>query len=246
MEYKRGRKGSTGGAVLYVTMAVAFVLIAVITAMALFFKITEIRVEGAVTYTADRIITASGIERDTSVFFLNASSAQRGIRSALPYVDTVKVTRKLPGTVVITVTETSAAAYAASGGKYYLFDVTGRILEETSSVPAVTELRGAVPVEPAVGKSLSFGQNESVRLRALTQVLGKAAQCEMLGRMAWIDVTNLSAVTFDYNGYLFNIGAADELDMKFDTLISGFLAKNPDPGNGRSVYYDAGIAGLRF
>ena len=114
----KGRNRYTpGDGALYVTVAVAFILIIAIAAMGLFFKITDITVEGAEKYTAGQIIAVSGIEKDNSVFFLNASSAEVAIKSALPYVDTVKVTRHLPGTVTIRITESVSAAYIASGGR---------------------------------------------------------------------------------------------------------------------------------
>ncbi len=246
MGNKRGRTGNTGGGTaLYVTMAAAFALIAVITAMALFFKITEIRVEGEERYTADEIIKASGIEPDTSVFFINASSAQIDIKGALPYVDTVKVTRKLPGTIVISVTESKAVAYIASGGKYYLMDAGGRILEETASVPSKTELRGVKAVEPTVGKTLSLGESESVRCGAALELLKFMDGQDKLGLTGWIDFSNMSAVIVEYNGYRINIGTCDELDSKFK-LINDFLSKNTEPGNGKSVFYDDKKKGLWF
>ena len=64
--------------------------------------------------------------------------------------------------------------------------------------------------------------------------------------MAWIDMTNLSAITFDYNGYRFNFGADDELDLKFGTLLADFLKVHPDPGSGQTAFYDAKVKGLRF
>ncbi len=243
----KGRNRYTpGDGALYVTVAVAFILIAAITAMGLFFKITDITVEGAEKYTQSQIIAVSGIEKDTSIFFLNSSAAEIAIKSALPYVDTVKVVRRLPGTVSIRITEAVSAAYISSGGSYYIVDLAGRILEKSSYVPQGVEIRGVEPVDPEAGKTLSFGENESARLRALTDVLKKASECGRLDRMAWIDISNLSAITFDYNGYRFNIGTAEELDLKFDDLLSKFLAANKDPGNGQNVYYDDNLKGLRF
>lgn len=237
---------SPGDGALFVTVAVAFILITAIAAMGLFFKITDITVEGAEKYTAGQIIAVSGIEKDNSVFFLNSSAAEIAIKSALPYVDTVKVIRHLPGTVTIQITESVSAAYIASGGSYYILDLNGRILEKSSYVPQGVEIRGAIPEDPQAGKTISFGKNETPRVTALTDYLKTASKYQRLDKMAWIDMTNLSAITFDYNGYRFNFGADDELDLKFGTLLRDFLKDHTDPGNGQSVYYDAKIKGLHF
>ena len=85
-----------GGTALYVTIAAAFLVIAVILAMALFFKISDITVEGASRYTGGQIVEASGIELDDSIFFVSTGSAEIHIKDALPYIDSVSVTRDLP------------------------------------------------------------------------------------------------------------------------------------------------------
>lgn len=247
MGNRRGRNGSLGGgASLYVTMAVAFMLIAVIVAMALFFKITDIVVEGAEKYSDAQVIEASGIEMDTSVFFISASSAEIAVKSALPYVDTVKVTRKLPGAVVISVTESTPAAYVTSGGKNYIVDAKGRVLEETSSTPSAAELRGVTPVSPEPGKALSLGEGESVRLTSAVDLMEFLEEDGLLDKTTSIDMTNMASVVVEYNGYRINIGTCDELDFKFNNLINDFLEKHPEPGNGKSVIYDDKIMGLHF
>lgn len=224
------------GTALYITLAVAFLLIAVFIAMAIFFNITEITVEGAKKYTQAQILEASGIEKDGSIFFLNAGEAEIAIKNALPYVDTVKIARNLPGTVTIIVTESEAAAYFTYGGSSWITDIDGRILEETSSAPAnLTELRGIAAESPDVGKNLNL--SETVRLRGLKDLLATLKKSEMLDLTTWIDMTNLSAVTFEYNGYKVNISGTDDLDFKFSILINQVFAQHTEKGYGQSVIY---------
>lgn len=230
------RRSGGGGTALYITLAGAFLLIAVFVAMALFFKITDITVEGTRMYSPRELIDASGVELDDSIFFLNTSRAQIAIKDALPYVDTVKITRRLPGTVVITVTESVGAACFAFEGSWWVTDLSGRILERASAAPAgLVELRGVAPVSPAVGKTLDLGA-ETVRLRALMDTLAALDRHGRIGLTTWLDVTNLSAVTFSYNGYKVNIGDAQDLDGRFDILDNVF-AQFSEPGRGQSVVY---------
>lgn len=241
------RSFKTGGMALYVTLAVAFLLIAVFLAMALFFKITDITVEGAQKYTVQEIIDASGVEADGSIFFLNVSEAEIAVKNELPYVDTVKITRQLPGTVSISVTESTAAAYFTAGGSQWIVDLNCRILEETSAVPTgLVEIRGIAPEEPKVGKSLDLGAGEVVRLRGLKDMLKISGEWETLGLTAWLDMTNLSAVTFEYNGYKVNIGGPEDLDHKFNILLNQVMAAHPDTGSGQSIIYNKDEDSLHY
>lgn len=240
------RSFGRGGTALYITLAAAFLLIALFVAMAVFFKITDITVEGAQKYSAQEIIDASGVELDGSIFFLNAGSAQIAIKNALPYVDTVKISRNLPGTVSITVTESVAAAYFTSGGSQWVIDLGGRILEERVTVPAgLPEVRGITAKDPKAGKNLDLGSGETVRLRGLKEFL---ETLEIKGRLdltTSIDMTNLSSVVFEYNGYKINIGEIDDLDHKFSALDNAFK-RLTDPGYGQWLIYDKGDGGMHY
>ncbi len=236
---RNGRRGS--GTALYVTMAGAFLVIAVVAALGLFFKISAITVAGGKRYTDQDIINASGLETDSSILFVNMSGAEVRIKNALPYVDSVKVTRKLPGTVVIEVTEIDPAAYFTSGGSVWLMDVSGRILEQTDGlgVSGVTEIRGIAPETPEINKTLSLGSSESVRLRCLLNILKMLSERERLELTEWVDVSNLASVTFYCNGYRINVHQADDLEDlkgKFD-LLRDFFEEYSEPGHGQEVVY---------
>ncbi len=239
MEHYGGKKNTRGaGAGLYITLGAAFLLIALFLAMALFFKITDITVEGPRRYTAQQIIDASGVEPDGSIFFLDASKAQIAIKDALPYIDTVKIARRLPGTVVITVTESVGEAYFSAAGAYWITDAAGRILEKTDAAPTgLTELRGFTAVDPREGKKLDLGAAESVRQSALLDTLSALRDNDMLDLTAFLDVTNLSAVLFEYNGYNVNFGEANEFDTKFRILIDQIFVRYTEKGYGQSFIY---------
>lgn len=232
-----------GGTALYVTIAAAFLVIAVILAMALFFKISDITVEGASRYTGGQIVEASGIELDDSIFFVSTGSAEIHIKDALPYIDSVSVTRDLPGRVVIKVTESIPAATVQNGGSVLLLDADLRILDEIVAVPAGTvEIRGVTPVEPKPGSDLDLGENESARLSSLREFMVALRDNGVIGSVKWLDVSNLSSVVFDYNGYTVNFGRVEDLARKFQ-LLDHFTKQNPQAGSGQNVIYDEGQGG---
>ncbi len=246
MANPKGRWAAGRGAALYVTLAVAFTVIILITAMALFFKISDITVEGAARYSEREILLASGIEEDNSIFFLSSGKAEVAIKSQLPYIDSVKVERRLPGSVVIRVTESVPAAYIPYDGSYWVIDLTGRILEKVSSAPeGLVVISGATPEKPEVGKALTLGSAETVRLTAITETLTALRDNGKLELTTSLDVSNLSAITFEYYGYRVDFGKAGNWDNKFN-LLDNFLRDHPERGTGQKVYYNENNGGLYY
>ena len=105
---RRSRQRRSGA--LFKVLAVLITAIAILLAMSVFFKISRIDVAGAERYSPEEIIEASGIELGENLFFVDRFDAASRIFAELSYIDTVTVTRQLPNHILITVTESSAAA----------------------------------------------------------------------------------------------------------------------------------------
>lgn len=214
---ERAEENRKNGGTLYITVIVALMLLAVIVGLSVFFNIETIEVEGASAYSAAEIIEASGIETDGSIFFLNDSAAAVRIKNAFAYVDEVQIVKTLPGTVTIRVTETPPVAWFESAGSYWVVSSQTKILERTDSITSrnLAELRGIEPIMPAVGDYISLGESGSVKLGYLTSVLRELDRAGMSGKVAWLDMTNLSAVSFFYdNRFTVLLGRADEVQDK--------------------------------
>ncbi|MEX2055153.1 MAG: FtsQ-type POTRA domain-containing protein, partial [Candidatus Andersenbacteria bacterium] len=65
-----------------------------------------------------------------NIFFLPTDALQNAIIAAIPEIETVHVTRKLPGTVKAIVQEKSPALLFSSNAHYYFVDATGIAYEE--------------------------------------------------------------------------------------------------------------------
>ena len=84
---------------LYKVLVFAAICGAIAVALALFFKVETISVVGNSRYSADQIVEAGGISPGGNMFFLNKYNASEKITSALPYIETVRISRQLPGTL---------------------------------------------------------------------------------------------------------------------------------------------------
>lgn len=141
---------------------VVAVVLALTLGMAIFFKVEVVNVAGAEKYSAWQILEASGIQVASedgpgeNLLTLNKFRAGGRIKTALPYVDEVKVSIKLPDTVNIEITELKVVyAIGDSQGGWWLMDAHGTIVDETTQLAAetYTRIQGVQIQVPEIGQS---------------------------------------------------------------------------------------------
>lgn len=104
------------------------VIVAVIFVMSVFFRVSDIQVEGNTHYTDEEIIRAIDIEEGDNLFFFDRFAALSRVFAKLPYVEEVSVERKLPNKVTITVKESQALAYIVLGDEDWTIDHSCKVL----------------------------------------------------------------------------------------------------------------------
>ncbi len=87
-----------------------------------FFRVNEIRVEGAGEMQRGDILNAGEISEGMSIFLLREKSAAERMQEQLPWVKQVEISRNLPDTVVITIDERRPAGYVITADGYWLID----------------------------------------------------------------------------------------------------------------------------
>ena len=110
---KRKSRGSrTAGSVIL--LFAVFLLIGTIV----FFRVRSVDVQGAVVYTEEEIVQGSGVNPGENLLFLRGAAVSERLFDSLPYLESVRVAKKLPGTLVITVTERRPVACVFAGGSW--------------------------------------------------------------------------------------------------------------------------------
>lgn len=197
---QRGRFG-----VLYKLLSMVLIVAAIVSACIVFFRVNDIVVEGEGKYTAQQIIEASGIEMRENLFLLNKNQAYLQIYNQLPYVDEVSIQRKLPDTILITVTESTPVAALSYGGEWWLLDARAKLLErgDQSIAAGYAQLIGLTPLTPTVGKPLAVDEEESRRLNALEELLSALHTYDLASQVTdFIDCSADNAIRFGWNGTL--------------------------------------------
>ena len=109
------------------------IIIGIIIALALtapIFNITDIEVEGNNKITSNTIISLSGLKKGENIFKFNNLVQEKIKENA--YIESVKISRKLPGKVVIEVEERKIKYQTNLINSYVYIDKNGYILENSS------------------------------------------------------------------------------------------------------------------
>ena len=140
-----------------ITFASCFLLIAIVIIFALttpIFNINYIEVTGNSKISSDTIISISGLKKGQNIFKFNNSTIQNIKENK--YIDEVKIKRKLPGTIIISVKEREIKYQIKLLNSYAYIDKNGYILE-------VSTVKQEVPI--IVG--FNMNENELINKKML-------------------------------------------------------------------------------
>ena len=192
-------------------------------ALALFFKVQTITVTGSSRYTPQQIIEAGGIQVGDNMFFLNKYHTSEKITAALPYVETVRISRQLPDTLVVTVTECTAPAAVQQEGKLWLLSGDGKIVDckAASASAKYAMVKGLSLLEPQVGTAIQVAEEEQASAQLLLTLLGLLRDKNMLADVQSIDLSDSASVMLRY---LDRFDVTFRWDADFDYKLDYLLA----------------------
>ncbi len=207
---RRSRKMS-----IYGFIVAAFVIAGgVAISYTFLFNISEIRVSGeSDVYSAEEIVSASGIKEGDNLLRMNTGKSEKRILEKLLYVETATVDRDFPTSVDIKVTRCVPAYNVNYKDGTLLVSRKGKILADngfvTDGLPIVY---GYEPLEMTPGKVISSSNKH--KGAAFEEFLACAAN-EDASAIASVDMTDEFAVVVNYkDGMVFKMGSWDDVAYK--------------------------------
>ena len=212
-------------------VTVGAVVLALVLAMSVFFRVEHIQVSGMDQYTAWDISLASGIHQGDSLFSLELPAAAAKIKE-LDYVKDVRIGIRLPNMVIIDITEVRVTyAIKAQGEDWWLVDSSGRIIEKAQedAQENYTKILGvhlrnpkegeqAVALEtssPSVdeeGNTIPVTVTAAHRLTVALDIADYLENNGIIGQAASIDVNDLGNIQVWY-GQQYQIKLGDEMQL---------------------------------
>ena len=230
---------------------VAAVVVAIVLAMAVFFKVEYVEVSGHGQYTAQQIKEASGIKEGDNLFSFGLPNAAAKIK-ALPYVKSVRIGIKLPHTVMIEITEVQVTyAMKAQNDDWWLVSSDGKVVAqaEGTSQEDHPKILGVHLLNPQVGLSVvaqettkpDVDENGNTIPVTVTDAQRLATAMELaqyleangiLGQVVSIDVNNLGDIQMWYGTqYQVKLGDTSQLAYKISSMKSAIDELNKQPHN---------------
>lgn len=174
----------------------------VILALTLFFRVDTVVAKGQMRYTAQEVCEASGVEKGDNLYLLNKYDVSSRIREALPYIEDIRINRKLPDTLLIEVTECAEPLAVVQEGSAWLVSTRGQIVDQKEAGEAehYGVISGCELLAPSVGTKIALVSEYSLQEESLLSLLTELAGAGMLEKVDAIRLDDISTLYLDYDG----------------------------------------------
>lgn len=204
---------------LIVLALLSMIAVTVFLAESLLLRVTEIKVTGDEIYAQEDILKLCGVREGDNLLLIPASDREQKLESQLPYISKAKITRKIPGTVIIEITASRGVCSIESGGAWYVIAGDGKVLETCPGPKeGLMQVLGVTVQSAKVGETLVLDNEEASTV--FTEIVGIIDRLGEDGQSAAseftkMDLTNLYDMRLWYQDRIECIlGSNIQLDYK--------------------------------
>ena len=204
------------------------IVVAVLLSMVIFFRVQTIEVVGNGYYSPEEIVQAAGVAEGDNLLTVSRGSVAGNVMAQLPYIESVRVTRRLPNMLLLTVSEFDATyAVTDTAGDWYLITANGKVTEKVEAREAKSHIQVTEPIidPPTVGEIIKVHAAEGEelaaqgQLNALTSILTEIENAELVKQIVSVSVPSSYHITVSYEGrFEVDLGNTERLDYKLEFL----------------------------
>lgn len=208
-------------------------------------KTINVNISNGQILTSEEIIALSNINIGENIFSMTKRSIRKEIEKN-PYVESVKVSRQLPGKLKINIVERKVKYQIENEGKYYSLDDKGYILDEVEERKEVILISGYASEDLNPGSRMN--EDDLNKLSDVNVILQEAKSNELEEMITKIDISDNDdyKIYFDNEGKVAYIGDTQSindkmayvkkiLDMESD--FEGEIFVNVDLSGGEYPYF---------
>lgn len=241
---KRRKRNTFRKVIIWLTVTVAIVAVGTVLSLTVFFHIDTISVSGNELYTEEEILTQCTIDIGENLFLSDTEKAKKTLEQSLPYIYNAEISRKLPYTIQIKITEASPAYSVKNEKKYILLDDNFKVLENDADkaqgiLISKAEIDSAVPGTTAEFKDAEVGEclkmlADTVRDNSFTEITS-----------IYSNGVNDNYVVYDKR-IEFKLGSCDDLENKIYQGLTACEELNQSNPNAKGVMTVTGGKSLYF
>lgn len=185
---------------LYLVLSFVLIVVALISGCVMFFRIEEIQVSGSTKYSNEQILSVADVDENANLLLLPEQTISQRVVSSLPYVNRVKLKRKLPTTLSIVIEECVPLAAIQGDGPWFILDENAKVLErvEGSIASGYIQISGLDLVEPVVGETAQVSEVDHMKLKGLCGLLTALHEKGVASQVQWIDLAGETKIEMGY------------------------------------------------
>lgn len=204
----------------------------------IFFRAKNIRIEGGSYYSAEEIISETGITAQDNLFFLDEEEIESRLTLRFPFLKSVRIRRILPTTLVLEITEDEPAYTADIRGEYFLLSTSLRVLRRGSTREeaiggetdaALCAIQLPTVTYAVVGRPIGFIRESTYSyMLSFLETLGQSEYAERIGLIDAESKFRIS-IYLDDRRYKVIFGSAEEVTDKiafFTNILKQKLEEN--------------------
>lgn len=182
-------------------------------------RVRNFTVSGISQYELNEIVNASGVKRGDLLYSMKKKEIAEKILKGCPYLESVDVEARFPGTVYFRVTERRPQWYIEISGDYYALDANLVVIAESSSAQNLIDGNTTKLILPYLQSAISgelpkFGSSEN-EVRRVLEVISTVRQTSFKSRITMLDVDKLTDIRLSVDGsYEVSMGGTKDLEAK--------------------------------
>jgi len=197
----------------------------ILVAVTLVFKVDTITVTGSTVYSDTEILSICDYHLGDSLFFLSTTDKEEKLRTELPYVEQAKITRKIPGTVLVEITTVKVVASISYEGKYIYTDSFGKVAELNQTAKEGSILAKGLELSPPV-TGTHFQAADTNKQTAYFEIMNQILESEATEEITEIDLQDIYDIKIIYQNRIeFQMGNAADLPFKLRFALSAVTDK---------------------
>lgn len=184
---------------LLIIIVIGILVMALVTPI---FNITEIKIEGAKKVSNDTIVKLSGLEKGQNIFNNSKKNIINNIKEN-PYIEEVKISKILPGTINLVITERNVDYQIKVMSSYIYIDKAGNILENSNIKEKVATIIGETTPQEELINGSNLNKEDSEKLTQVSKIIDAM-------KTANINTENVSINIEDENDFILYIASENK------------------------------------
>ena len=161
-----------------------------------YFDVKNVTVKGSTYYTAEEVVSMSGWKEGGNIFFSAGIGEMEANLSEDPYFREVDISRRLPGTLEIEITERTQTAAFVYGDRYVVIDDEGIVLRKSEVMPELTLLTGLTISKMDPGEAVEAEEAEN--LKTTLEMLKAMEDGDIFFKQIDVSKVTIKAHIYDY------------------------------------------------